>query len=138
MLAVLPFTEASCLSIVLEVSCDTSPIVLVGVLSALVLGDLSSDGNAGCPTSLPRIRLIVDDNGVEASLSVLSSTDISSVSKLAVLEGGCDTAPDVLGDVPSTVALVLEGSCDTAPDAFIDPMEYREETIQICVGFQTR
>ena len=71
--------------------------------------DISSDGNTGCPTSLPPICLIVVANVVEDSLAVLSSTNalvpltVTEVS--VVLEGSCDTALDVLGDVPSTVVL---------------------------------
>lgn len=88
-LAVLPLTDASCPLIVLEVSCDTSPIVLGDVPSAIVLDDIWSDSNASCPKTLPQIRLIVVNIGVEDSLTVLPSTNASF--PLTVTDISCDT-----------------------------------------------
>jgi len=85
-LVVLPSTDASCPLIVLEVSCDTLGVSLWS-------------------------RLIVEHRGNMFGMSsilssVLSSESIMiSFSSFAVLEVLCDTALNVLGDVPSTVVL---------------------------------
>jgi len=86
-LAVLPSTDALCPLIVLEVSCNIFDVSL-------------------------RSSIIVEQRGNTFGMSSVSSSVSSSESimisflSLAVLEVLRDTAPSVLGDVPSTVMLV--------------------------------